>query len=93
MRPAISKDFTLEEFRSNGLLWLINSTVFHPRGFALAVVYDKESPDDHQDAKIIGLRLMGDGKEPWAYSDKMYDEATGSFDSVNQLFDSLQNRI
>jgi hypothetical protein len=45
------------DLRSSGLLWLINTTVFHPRGFALGM-----SPD--------GLfTLMGDGSERWAFSE------------------------
>ena len=45
------------DLRSSGLLWLINRTVFHPRGLALALVAD-ETGD------MIGWRLVGDGSEP-----------------------------
>lgn len=48
-----------EDLRSTGLLWLINSTVFHPRGFALAFTM--------QDGKPTGWKLLGDGSEPWRF--------------------------
>lgn len=38
----------------DGLLWLINASTFHPRGFALAL-----DPETGQ------LLLQGDGTEPW----------------------------
>lgn len=60
------------ELRSSGLLWLINATVFHPRGFALAFVMD-------DDAQPIGWRLVGDGREPWRFETNMDD-------LVNELF-------
>ncbi|MEO7260268.1 MAG: hypothetical protein ABI047_03260 [Jatrophihabitantaceae bacterium] len=44
------------DLRADGLLWLINRTVFHPRGYALAV----EEPGG-------ALYLMGDGSTPWSY--------------------------
>lgn len=49
----------LEDLSTSGLLWLINRTVFHPRGYALAVHYD--------DGKATGWELLGDGSEPWSY--------------------------
>jgi hypothetical protein len=48
------------DLREDGLLWLINRTVFHPRGFALAMHFD-----DAGDA--LGWSLLGDGSEPWTY--------------------------
>lgn len=47
------------DLRENGLLWLINRTVFHPRGFALAMVYREGEPD--------GFVLYGDGTEPHSF--------------------------
>jgi len=46
------------ELRDEGLLWLINTTVFHPRGYALALHYD-------DDMNATGWSLVGDGSEPW----------------------------
>lgn len=50
------------ELRSSGLLWLVNRVVFHPRGFAMAVV-----TDEHGD--VAGWRLDGDGRAPWRFPD------------------------
>jgi hypothetical protein len=44
------------DLRTDGLLWLINRTVFHPRGFALA--YDLPAGT---------FELWGNGDEPWQY--------------------------
>lgn len=65
-----------EEFRTLGLLWLINTSVLHPRGFALAFVYD-------DDRNPIGWQLVGDGSEPWTF----LDECDDRFQAVEALFD------
>jgi hypothetical protein len=52
----------LDELRSSGLLWLINATVFHPRGLALALITNDAG-------MIVGWRLLGDGREPWQFND------------------------
>ena len=44
------------DLRSDGLLWLINVALLHPRGFALAV-----------DSETGGLSLLGNGSEPWRF--------------------------
>lgn len=53
------------ELRSTGLLWLINRVVFHPRGYALAVVLQGDT--------VIGWKMMGNGTEVWAYGDNEDD--------------------
>lgn len=45
------------EFRTAGLLWLINTVVFHPRGYAIGI---GPNPGD-------GWMLQGDGRERWSY--------------------------
>lgn len=45
------------DLRATGLLWLINATVFHPRGFALAISEDNK------------FEVFGDGGERWCFSD------------------------
>jgi hypothetical protein len=62
------------EFRDEGLLWLVNVTVFHPRGYALAFGIDTEG-------NVNGWKLMGDGTEPWAFAT---DDATRA--STDALF-------
>lgn len=48
------------ELRDAGLLWLINRTALHPRGFALALHLDR-------DGSATGWSVKGDGTEPWAF--------------------------
>lgn len=55
-------DRTPVDLREDGLLWLINRTTFHPRGFALAL-----EPDG-------SFSLLGDGGEPWRFADGMEDD-------------------
>lgn len=55
----------LSELRESGLLWLINRTVLHPRGFALALVVDGN--------EVVGWQLLGDGTEPWSFGDDETD--------------------
>lgn len=49
------------DLREDGLLWLINAAVFHPRGFALAI-------DEHE-----AFSLIGDGAEPWRFDGDFID--------------------
>ncbi|MDX3629035.1 hypothetical protein PV728_01660 [Streptomyces europaeiscabiei] len=51
----------ISELRASGLLWLINRTVFHPRGIALALVYGEAG-------EVTGWQLIGDGSEPMWFS-------------------------
>jgi hypothetical protein len=52
-------DRPFEDLSTSGLLWLINRTVFHPRGYALAITVT--------DGKAVGWALLGDGSEPWQF--------------------------
>lgn len=47
----------------DGLLWLINTVVFHPRGFALGYGDDGS------------FELWGNGDEPWSYSETVDTDA------------------
>lgn len=51
---------TLKKFRQEGLVWLANAAIFHPRGYALTVHLD-------DDGEPYGLSVQGDGLEPWHY--------------------------
>ncbi|MFJ1664817.1 hypothetical protein ACIOK4_00220 [Streptomyces bottropensis] len=51
----------ISELRESGLLWLINRTVFHPRGIALALVFGEAG-------EAAGWQLTGDGNEPMWFS-------------------------
>ena len=68
------------DLRATGLLWLINASVLHPRGFALALAYD-----DHGEA--IGWELLGDGGEPWVFPD---GAGNAALKAVEELFASTR---
>lgn len=51
------------EFRTEGLLWLINVSVFHPRGYALGFHFG-------DDGSVTGWTLLGDGNEAWTMPDR-----------------------
>lgn len=59
------------DWRADGLLWLVNRTVFHPRGYALGLDVEKGR-----------WFLLGDGSEPWNFPDG--DETT-EFAAANRL--------
>lgn len=46
------------DLQADGVLWLINRVVFHPRGFALAV---KPATGE--------FSMLGDGSEVWTFND------------------------
>jgi hypothetical protein len=54
------------ELRDSGLLWLINKTTFHPRGWAFTVVT--------HDGETAGWYLKGDGREVWQMTGPEDDE-------------------
>jgi len=47
-------------FRESGLLWLVNTSVLHPRGRAIAIHVDKND-------QPVGMSIVGDGSEPWCF--------------------------
>lgn len=63
------------DLRESGLLWLINSTVFHPRGFALGV--------DPGDGQFV---LVGDGSAPHHF-DTTDADVVALFRQVEALFE------
>lgn len=56
-----------EDLSPTGLLWLINRTVFHPRGLALAL-------HRGDDGKIVGWTVDGHGGEVWSFAPDDDDE-------------------
>ena len=69
------------ELRDTGLLWLINATVFHPRGYALAIHYDGNG-----DAS--GWSILGDGTESWGFAG---DDATT--ERIDDLFRQVKELL
>lgn len=72
-----SKDFGDEvDIREDGILWMLNRTVFHPRGFALGINEDRS-----------GLFLTGDGLEPWRYDESMDTIENGLFAAFEAMLE------
>ena len=55
------------EMSDEGLLWLINRCVFHPRGWALAFHRD-------DDGSISGWSMLGSGDDVWTFTAEADDE-------------------
>lgn len=68
------------DLKTTGLLWLLNTSVMHPRGFALALVRDPKS------GEIVGWRLLGDGSEPWRFEAAADGSCDQNFADVEALF-------
>lgn len=78
--PSANTPRPFAELRDEGLLWLINRTTFHPRGFALAIFRDKNGD-------AVGWSMLGDGTELWNYSDDVDD---ANFAKAEAFLNSLR---
>ena len=56
--------FPFDSLGDSGMLWLINATVFHPRGLALTVHFDING-------KATSWGLTGEGDEPFVVSNAL----------------------
>lgn len=74
------------EFRTEGILWLLNTSVMHPRGFALVFHYDGTDPEPQTEP--TGWSIIGDGTEPWVMQDGPDNNAR--FEAFEALLDSLR---
>lgn len=84
VEPAFDGDVRpfRELMEDTGLLWLINRTVFHPRGFALALVF----ADDERE-QPLGWQLVGDGTAVWAYDEAEHATEAERFEAAQRTFD------
>jgi hypothetical protein len=83
---AVSETFSFEEFRDKGVLFLLNTAVFHPRGMAVEWVYDK---DDR--TVLVGWRVRGDGTEVWSFMKS--DELDDVFARSQAFLESLIRKV
>lgn len=81
--PDTSEARPWEELKTTGLLWLINATVFHPRGYALGLFRDSVT------GEFVGWVLLGDGTEPWTFSDEGLPEGQPTVDDLFSLAKEL----
>lgn len=68
----------LKRFVDDGLLWLVNTTILHPRGYALAVHRDAETKEP------LGISLLGDGSEPWYFQPGEFDEIINRYEEAEK---------
>lgn len=73
----MAKKDNIVNLREDGILYMVNRQVFHPRGFALGV--DPETGE---------LHLYGSGDEVWSYDESM--KATE--DELFVAFEAMLNR-
>lgn len=69
---------SFDELRDTGMLWMINTAVLHPRGFAMSLVFD-------DDGRCTGWDILGDGTDRWTYADEMggrLDECFVAFEAM-----------
>ena len=71
------------DLSDTGLLWLINRVVFHPRGYALALVCKDGTRE------VEGWTIKGDGSEVWYFSPEIEDK---EFVKVNAFLNSLSDK-
>lgn len=69
----------------DGVLWMINATIFHPRGLALS-------------RDLSGnLFLIGDGEEVWTFNGDLSQEKKDAFENLIELhlsrFGSSSERV
>ena len=68
-----------KELSETGLLWLINVSVFHPRGYALGL---HPGPT----GEYIGWSLLGDGTESWYMSEPTDEQHAAGARTHDELF-------
>ena len=73
----------VSELSDSGLLWLINASVFHPRGFALALTQNTET------GEVTGWELLGNGSEPWVFSGPRPER----FAAAEETFEAARGQV
>jgi hypothetical protein len=84
----VSEGRPFRELRTTGLLWLINATTFHPRGYALALHLD-------ENGDVTGWSILGDGSEPWYFSTAELTEAerAGGCMTLNESLAAVKREL
>jgi hypothetical protein len=71
-----------DDLRHTGLLWYLNRTALHPRGYALAIHYNTD-PEGNRIGEPTGWSLLGDGTEPWQYAPEI--DENEAFNALHEL--------
>lgn len=61
---------TKVDLRKDGILWMLNTTVFHPRGLELGMATDGE------------LYLLGDDREVWVFEETLAESGFEAFNAM-----------
>jgi len=56
--------FDWEAFQTNGLLWAVNRHVLHPRGLAMAVMFDEDTNE------LVGWQIHRADDGLWRYGEQ-----------------------
>lgn len=67
----------LKQFQDDGLVWLVNTALLHPRGYALCVHKDT-------DGNPVGLSILGDGSEPWCFAPEDAADSAAAFNFAEE---------
>jgi hypothetical protein len=63
------------DIKDDAILWMVNRSVFHPRGYALGQI-------DHDDGSVEFV-LLGNGTEVWSMpNDSVEDEKFNAFEAL-----------
>jgi len=88
-----SNERPFNEIRDTGLLWLINRTVFHPRGYALFLHYEDRENPLAPGGVATGWGLMGDGSEPWKFGDPPEEALALGAKTEDELFQMVKELL
>lgn len=67
---------TPADLHDDGILWMLNRTVFHPRGFAAGF-----------DPVTGNFQIFGDGTESWNYAESMEQAENERFRAFEALLE------
>ncbi len=74
------------ELFDTGLMWLINTQVLHPRGYAMQIHLEYDTANDGP-LHAVGWSIIGDGIEPWQIGcdDHSQEMLQRRFDEIRKL--------
>lgn len=63
----------LKAFRDEGLLWMVNTAILHPRGFALGIQID-------DDGEPVGLTIAQHTDDYWYFQPGEFDDVFANYE-------------
>ncbi len=74
------------DWHDDGILWMINRNVFHPRGFALT---RNRNPAEGESE----WTMQGDGSEAWSFTEEMDDRGFAASEAFLRRLAEASTRI